>query len=141
MRASLAVGCNLWNGGEFHGPPEANSLTLLNRYYTKHPEDAEKVVLSAKGTMNGMTPDGTPEGVRWSVENSLKQLGGKGKIDIFECARRDPRTPLETTLKALEGLVKEGKIGGVALSAVNANTIKEAAAITKMVAVEVELSL
>lgn len=34
-----------------------------------------------------------------------------------------------------------GKIGGVALSEVNADTIRKAAAITKIVAVEVELSL
>lgn len=68
-------------------------------------------------------------------------LGGKGKIDMFECARRDPNTPLEATLATLEELVKEGKIGGVALSEVNANTIREAAKVTKIVAVEIEISL
>ena len=60
---------------------------------------------------------------------------------MFECARRDLETPLEQTLVALADLVKEGKIGGVALSEVNANTIRQAAKITKIVAVEVELSL
>lgn len=35
----------------------------------------------------------------------------------------------------------EGKIGGVTLCEVNENTIREAAKITKIVAVEVELSL
>lgn len=75
------------------------------------------------------------------MDNCLKMMGGKGRIDIFECARRDPNVPLEKTLGALEELVKEGKIGGVALSEVNANTIIEAAKITKIVAVEIELSL
>ena len=41
---------------------------------------------------------------------------------------------------ALAELVDEGKIGGVALCEVSANTIREAAKITKIVAVEVELS-
>ena len=60
---------------------------------------------------------------------------------MYECARRDPSTPLKTTLETLAELVKEGKIGGVALREVNADTIKEAASITNIVAVEVELSL
>lgn len=63
MKASLAAGCNFWNAGtwhrpqelqmarlirkgEFYGTPENNSLTLMNKYFTKYPEDAEKVVLS-----------------------------------------------------------------------------------------------
>lgn len=68
-------------------------------------------------------------------------LGPRGRIDMFECARRDHSVKLEETLKTLEELVREGKIGGVALSEVSAKTIREAAAITKIVAVEVELSL
>ena len=60
---------------------------------------------------------------------------------MFECARRDPGAPLKETLGELAKLVEEGKIGGVALSEVSATTIREAAAITKIIAVEVELSL
>jgi pyridoxine 4-dehydrogenase len=52
MKASLEAGCNFWNGGEFYGPPERNSLQLLNKYFTKYPEDAEKVVLSIKGVID-----------------------------------------------------------------------------------------
>ena len=141
MRAAITSGCNLWNGGTFYGPPDKNSLVLLNKYYSKYPEDADKVVLNVKGAMRGMTPDSSPEYLRQDVDNALQQLGGKGRIDMYECARRDPNTPLKTTLEALAQLVKEGKIGGVALSEVNADTIKEAASITKIVAVEVELSL
>lgn len=114
----------------------------MNKYYTKYPEDADKVVLNIKGAMKpGLIPDGSPKSVRQSVERCVEMLGGKGKIDKFECGRRDPNTPLETTLRTLEELVKEGKIGGVALSEVNANTIRAAAKITNIVAVEVEVSL
>ena len=44
-------------------------------------------------------------------------------------------------MNTLNELVKEGKIGGIALSEVNANTIREAAKCSKIVGVEVELSL
>lgn len=127
MRASLAAGCNLWNGGDFYGKPEHSPLTLLKKYYEKYPEDADKVVLNIKG---GTLPDLSPsESVKQSVENSFAMLGLRGKIGMFESARRDPKVPLQETLSALAELVEEGKIGGVALSEVNAGTIREAAKI------------
>ena len=144
MRAALTASSNLWNGGEFYGPPENNSLTLLKKYYAKYPEDAEKVVLNVKGatrTHPTLRPDGSPEYVKESVNRCLEMMGEKGRIDMFECARRDPNVPLTETLGALAELVDEGKIGGVALSEVSADTIREAAKITKIVAVEIELSL
>jgi pyridoxine 4-dehydrogenase len=142
MRASLAAGCNLWNGGEFYGTPQHNSMTLLKKYYEKYPEDADKVVLNVKGAARpGLSPDGSPEFVRKSVENCLAMLGPRGKIDMLECARRDPNVPLQQNLSAIAELVDEGKIGGVVLSEVNADTIREAAKITKIVAVEIEMSL
>src|SRR6266496_1085664 len=114
MKAALAAGCNFWNAGEFYGTPEFNSLTLLNKYFTKYPEDASKVVLSIKGGIKDMHPDGSPEGIKRSVENCLRLLDGKKSIDVFECARVDKSTPIETTMKALEEYVKAGKIGGIA---------------------------
>jgi pyridoxine 4-dehydrogenase len=88
-----------------------------------------------------LQPDGSPEFVKKSVNHCLEMLGGRGRIDMFECARRDPNVPLEQTLCALAELVNEDEIGGVALSEVSADTIREAAKITKIVAVEAELSL
>ena len=117
-------------------------MTLLNKYYAKYPEDADKVVLNIKGALHpGLKPDGNPEFVKNSVLHCLEMLGPRGRIDMFETGRRDPNVPLEETLGALAELVNEGKIGGVALTEVSADTIREAAKITKIVAVEIELSL
>ena len=70
MRAALTSGCNFWNGGEIYGKPDYNSLTLLKKYYTLYPADADKVVLNIKGAPHpGLQPDGSPEYVRESVEN------------------------------------------------------------------------
>jgi len=141
MKASLTAGCNFWNAGEFYGTESYNSLHLLNKYFTKYPEDADKVVLSIKGVLKDMHPDGSPENVKRSVENCLKILDGKKSIDIFEPARVDKNVPFEITLKALEEYVKAGKIGGISLSEVGAATIQKAVKVTKIVAIEVELSL
>jgi aryl-alcohol dehydrogenase-like predicted oxidoreductase len=43
------------------------------------------------------------------VEQSLKRLG-TDYVDIFFCHRYDPETPLEETLRALEDLVRQGKV-------------------------------
>jgi len=142
MKAALASGCNFWNAGEFYGTPEYNSLHLLERYFSKHPEDAAKVVLSVKGGLApDFSPDGSPEGIKRSVDNCLKLLNGKKSLDIFECARVDKNTPVETTMKALEEYIKAGKLGGISLSEVSAATIERAAKATKIVAAEVEISL
>ncbi|RDL42275.1 NAD(P)-linked oxidoreductase [Venustampulla echinocandica] len=143
MKTALDAGCNFWNGGEFYGTPEYNSLHLLNQYFTKYPEDADKVILSIKGALShaGGGPDPSPEGIKRSVENCLKVLDGKKKIDLFESARMDKKTPIEDTVKAIDDYVKAGKIGGISLSEVSAATIHRAAKVAKIAACEVELSM
>ncbi|KAK5657114.1 hypothetical protein OQA88_3642 [Cercophora sp. LCS_1] len=143
MRAALAEGKNFWNAGEFYGPPDNNSLTLLEAYFAKYPEDADKVVLSVKGAINPTThkPDGSPEEIRRSIDTCLAQLKGRKKIDIFECARRDPTVPMATTFAAIQEYVDKGLVGGIALSEVAAPTIHEAVKLTKVVAIELEVSL
>ncbi|KAL2016956.1 hypothetical protein VTK56DRAFT_2832 [Thermocarpiscus australiensis] len=143
MRAALKNGMNFWNGGEFYGTPEYNSMTLLERYFAKYPEDADKVVLSIKGAVgpHGVAPDGSPEGIRRSIDSVLKQLNGRKKLDIFECARRDPKVPMEVTFRAMQEYIDKGLLGGISLSEVAASTIHEAVKHAKIVAVEVELSL
>ena len=142
MKAALAAGANLWNGGEFYGPRESSSLHLLNRYFTAYPEDADAVILNIKGGNDeGLDPHGDEAFVRASVENCVKILGGKKKIDVFECARVDRTVPIEITIGALAKLVQEGKIGGIGLSECNAQTIRQAVKVHPIACVEVELSL
>ncbi|KAF2722628.1 putative aldo/keto reductase [Polychaeton citri CBS 116435] len=142
MKTALEQGANFWNGGIHYGTPEANSLHLLKYYFEKYPEDASKVVLSIKGAYDPQNgPVGSPEGIRASVEEATKVLGGIKTIDIFECARVDPNTPIETSVQVLSELVKEGKIGAIGLSEVGARTIRKAHAIHPISVVEVELSL
>lgn len=144
MRAALKNGCNFWNGGEFYGPPEWNSPVLLARYFEKYPEDADKVVLSIKGAAGARLEkgaDGSPEEVRRSIDTVLSQLNGRKKLDVFECARRDARVPLEVTFGEMQKYIDDSKLGGISLSEVSAQTIHEAVKITKVKAVEVELSL
>ncbi|KAL1638787.1 hypothetical protein SLS58_008601 [Diplodia intermedia] len=142
MRKALEKGCNAWNGGEFYGTPEHNSLTLLKKYFAAYPDDADKVSLNIKGcVLPGLKINASKEQVVRSVDNCVEMLGPAKKIDVFEPARRDADVPLEETLGAFQELVRQGKIGGVALSEVSAQSIREAAKIVKIESVEIELSL
>ncbi|EDP56260.1 hypothetical protein KXX16_008457 [Aspergillus fumigatus] len=143
LNTALALGANFWNGGELYGTPEYNSLHLLNKYFTKYPENADKVVLSIKGGLKPgeLVPDGSEENICRSVDECLRVLDGKKTIDIFECARQDPNTTVEQTVTILAQLVKEGKIKGIGLSEVNAETIRRAHKVHPIAAVEIELSL
>lgn len=122
-----------------------NSITLLRAYLEKYPEDADKFTLGIKGGLlpNILHPDGSPENIRRSIDFILSQLGPRRQyIDVFESARRDPKVALETTFGVIDReYIQTGKVGGIALSEVSAETIDKAAAITNIVAVEVELSL
>ena len=143
MKAALNAGANFWNGGELYGKPDANSLHLLNRYFTRYPEDASKVVLSIKGGSRPgqMKFDGSAKNIRRSIDECLKVLDGKKFLDIFEPARQDTSVPLEETMSAMAQYVKDGKMGGVGLSEVTPQQIRNAAAIHPIAAVEVELSM
>lgn len=144
MRAALDGGSNFWNGAEFYGTPEYNSMTLLAKYFEKYPEDAGRVVVSMKGGVDMATlkPDGSPEFTRRSMDNILAQLRGHKNVDLFAGARRDPGVPLGTTFGVLDAeYVQAGKLGGIGLSECSAATIHEAVKLTKVASVEVELSL
>ena len=143
LDAAFACGANYWNGGEFYGTTDRNTCHLLNAYFTKHPKRAEKILLAIKG---GRMPDtgvfdGSETSIRRSVDECIRVLDGKKKLDIFECARVDPNTPIEESMRVLAQLVREGKIRGIGLSEVQADTIKRAVKVHPVVQVEVELSL
>ncbi|PWY65418.1 pyridoxal reductase [Aspergillus eucalypticola CBS 122712] len=143
LNTALKLGANFWNAGELYGTPDYNSCHLLNKYFIKYPENADKVVLSIKGgTKRGeLIPDSSEANIRRSVEECLRVLDGKKVIDIFQCARQDPNVPVEQQVTVLAQFVKEGKIRSIGLSEVDADTIRRAHKVHPIAAVEVELSL
>jgi pyridoxine 4-dehydrogenase len=143
MKAALAHGAVNWNGGELYGSPDRNSLHLLNEYFTNYPEDADKVVISIKGAfdVSKYSIDGSKEGIQRSIDECLRVLDGKKFLDLFECARVDKNVPIEDTISYIAEYVKAGKLGGISLSEASAKTIRRAAKVHKISAVEVEFSL
>ena len=84
--------------------------------------------------------DGSPEHIRSACDASLRRLGVR-TIDLFYLHRVDPRTPIEESVRAMAGLVEEGKVRYLGLSEISAKTLRRALAVHPITAVQSEYSL
>lgn len=104
----------------------------------------EKVKLATKlgfvQNGDGFRIDGSPDYIKKAAEASLKRLGVE-TIDLYYLHRADPKTPIEESILALADLVKQGKVLNIGISEVKAETIRRAAKIHPIAAVQTEYSL
>ncbi len=84
--------------------------------------------------------DGSPANARQSVEGSLQRLG-IDTIDLFYQHRVDPDMPIEDTIGAMADLVREGKVRHIGLSEAGPATLRKAAAVHPIAALQSEYSL
>jgi aryl-alcohol dehydrogenase-like predicted oxidoreductase len=84
--------------------------------------------------------DGSPDNARRACEGSLKRLG-IDTIDLFYQHRVDPNVPIEETIGGMAELVKEGKIRHIALSEAGPETIRRAAKVHPITALQSEYSI
>ncbi len=84
--------------------------------------------------------DGSPANARASCEGSLKRLG-IDTIDLFYQHRVDPNVPIEETVGGMAELVKEGKVRHIALSEAGADTVRRAAKVHPITALQSEYSI
>jgi aryl-alcohol dehydrogenase-like predicted oxidoreductase len=107
----------------------------------------EKIVLATKfgivrdpANPNVRGVSGKAEYARKSCEGSLRRLGVE-TIDLYYQHRVDPDTPIEETVGAMAGLVKEGKVRYLGLSEASAPTLRRAVKVHPIAALQTEYSL
>jgi aryl-alcohol dehydrogenase-like predicted oxidoreductase len=96
------------------------SEEMIGRWFASRPgEITEQVVLATKGRFG---PDDSPNGSGLSARHltraldaSLRRLG-RDAVDLYQLHAFDPLTPLEETLRTLDGFVRAGKIRYYGLS-------------------------
>ncbi len=84
--------------------------------------------------------DGSPEYVHEACDASLDRLG-VDHIDLYYLHRPDLTVPIEDTVGAMAELVEAGKVGHLGLSEASADTVRRAAAVTTIAALQSEWSL
>jgi aryl-alcohol dehydrogenase-like predicted oxidoreductase len=97
-------------------------------------------IISAPRDGKPAETNGTPEYVRSSAEGSLQRLG-TDYIDLYYQHRADPDVPIEETVGAMAELVKEGKVRHLGLSEASVDTIRRAAAVHPIAALQSEWSM
>jgi aryl-alcohol dehydrogenase-like predicted oxidoreductase len=84
--------------------------------------------------------NGSQEYVHQSCDASLQRLG-TDYIDLYYQHRVDPKTPIEETVGAMAELVKQGKIRHIGLSEASPQTLRRAAKVHEITALQTEYSL
>ena len=97
-------------------------------------------IVRDKANPNARGVSGKPEYVRACCDASLKRLG-IDTIDLYYQHRVDPNTPIEETVGAMAELVRAGKVRHLGLSEAGPATIRRAAAVHPIAALQTEYSL
>lgn len=84
--------------------------------------------------------NGHPDYIRHAVMHSLQRLK-TDYIDLYTLARVDPKIPIEESVGALSELVTKGVVRYVGLSEASAKTIRKAATVHAITALQIEYSL
>jgi len=82
----------------------------------------------------------TPDYLREQLEGSLRRLK-RERVDLFYIHRRDPSVEIEDVMHTLLELKKDGKIGGIGFSEISPASLRRAAAVGPVDAVQSEYSL
>ena len=99
---------------------------------------ASKMGIFASGDKRGI--DCHPDTIRSELEVSLRLLQ-TDHIDLYYMHRRDFTVPIEDSVGAMADLVKEGKVRHIALSEAGPQTIRRAAKVHPIAALQSEYSL
>jgi aryl-alcohol dehydrogenase-like predicted oxidoreductase len=84
--------------------------------------------------------DNRPEYIREAIDASLRRLG-TDFVDLYYMHRRNPDVPIEESVGAMAELVHAGKVRHLGLSEVSADTLRAAAAVHPIAALQSEWSL
>ena len=143
LHEAIDLGVEHFDTAEMYGIGGANEKLLGEAFADRR----ERVFIATKfgpkrdfetGEFIGL--DGSRENCRRAVEGSLQRLR-TDVIDLYYLHRVDPATPIEETVAAMAELVSEGKVRAIGLSEASGNTIRRAAKIHPIAAVQSEYSI
>jgi aryl-alcohol dehydrogenase-like predicted oxidoreductase len=141
LRRYLELGGNFLDTAEVYGPYKNEEL--LGRFLRQVPR--ESVVVATKfgfriGSNGIRSVDSSPENVRRACDASLGRLGIE-TIDLYYQHRVDPAVPIEETVGAMADLVSAGKVRMIGLSEAGPKTLRRAAKVHPIAALQSEYSL
>jgi aryl-alcohol dehydrogenase-like predicted oxidoreductase len=138
---ALDLGINFLDTADSYGP--FHNEELIGKFLAGR---RDRVVVATKfGFVRSADPDApvidnSPDYIRRACEGSLRRLGVEA-LDLYYAHRIDPARPVEETVGAMAELVRAGKVRALGLSEVSAKTLRRAAAVHPIAALQSEYSL
>jgi aryl-alcohol dehydrogenase-like predicted oxidoreductase len=142
IRRALEIGINFLDTADMYGIGHNEELvgTAIKGNRDKYVIATKFALVRDKNDPARRGINGKPEYVRQAVEASLKRLG-IDTIDLYYQHRVDPEVPIEETVGAMAELVKAGKVRHLGLSEASAESLKRAAKVHRITALQSEYSL
>ena len=136
----LDQGVNFLDTANIYG--DGISEAIIGNYLK---QTAVEFVIATKGGISRNSTDGRrfdnrPEYLRTELEASLKRLNLE-TVDLFYIHRRDLEVEIEDVMESLLAFKTEGKIRGIGFSEISPTSLRRAAAIGPVDAVQSEYSL
>ena len=125
VHRAIEIGINLIDTADSYGN-KGGSEEWLGQVLG---EKRKQIVLATKFglPMDGELVGASRRYVMQAVEASLKRLRTDW-IDLYQLRRPDPQTPIDETLRALDDLVRQGKVRFIGCSNLSAQQVAEAQA-------------
>jgi aryl-alcohol dehydrogenase-like predicted oxidoreductase len=125
IHKALDLGVTLLDTGDTYGH-HGGSETIIGEILGARRKDVVLVTkfgrpMDAEGKLQG----GSRRYIMFAVEASLKRLKTDW-IDLYQSHKPDPHTPIEETLRALDDLVKQGKVRAIGTSHMPAAEVLDA---------------
>ena len=139
IRRSLDLGVTFLDTSDMYG--SGHNEELVGRAIEGRRDEvqlATKFAIRRDGGRRSI--DNSPEWIHEACEASLRRLG-TDHIDLYYMHRRSPDVPIEESVGAMAELVEEGKVRRLGLSEVSPATLRAAAAVHPIAALQSEWSL
>ena len=140
IHRAIDLGINFFDTAQIYGPFQNEELV---GQAIKGKSDS--LIIASKfgfkfdgGNIVGV--DGSAMNAKTAVEGTLKRLG-IDCLDLYYQHRVDPNVPIEETVGAMADLITEGKIKHIGLSEAGPETLRRAAAVAPISALQSEYSL
>jgi aryl-alcohol dehydrogenase-like predicted oxidoreductase/histidinol phosphatase-like enzyme/predicted kinase len=146
IRAALDAGATLLDTADAYCLDDrdvGHNERMIAQALAGWPGDCARITVATKGGMRrpkrAWVSDGRAKHLREACEASRRALGVE-TIDLYQLHAVDPKTPIETSVRALARLQEQGKIRDVGLCNVTVSQIQAAQSIVAIASVQVSLS-
>ncbi len=145
IHAALDASVRWFDTADVYGPTArdvGHNERLLRDALDTYGGDTSDVIVSTKGGLTRTGARWIPNGKKKHLEAACaRSLATLGRIDVYFLHVVDPKTPLATSVRALERLRRDGRVGALGLSNVTVEQLEAALEIAPITYVQMELGV